>query len=132
MKKILKRIQNKNSDVETTITERFIAGAVAGFVSQTTVYPLDVINHSVRFLINGFFSFVKCRFSKYVCVYGEPVNILIGQKLSKRSTKSKAQKPSGVDMCSIKLVLSLTLDLIWHATKYVQQRKFFQNTFASI
>ena len=27
---------------ETTIAERFIAGATAGFLSQTTIYPLDV------------------------------------------------------------------------------------------
>ena len=43
MKKILKRMQNKSLDIETTISERFVAGAVAGFISQTTVYPLDVI-----------------------------------------------------------------------------------------
>ena len=28
---------------ETNVTERFIAGAVAGFLSQTVVYPLDVL-----------------------------------------------------------------------------------------
>ena len=27
---------------ETTILERFISGAAAGFLSQTAVYPLDV------------------------------------------------------------------------------------------
>lgn len=41
-KKILKRIQNKDLETETTILERFIGGAIAGFVSQTVVYPLDV------------------------------------------------------------------------------------------
>lgn len=30
-------------DTETTIPERFVAGAAAGFISQTVVYPLDVI-----------------------------------------------------------------------------------------
>jgi hypothetical protein len=38
----LKKIQNKELNIETTIFERFIAGAIAGFISQTAVYPLDV------------------------------------------------------------------------------------------
>lgn len=42
-KKLLKRLQNKDINTETTIAERFTAGAVAGFVSQTIVYPLDVL-----------------------------------------------------------------------------------------
>ena len=41
-KKYVKRIQNKDLATETTIPERFIAGATAGFISQTAVYPLDV------------------------------------------------------------------------------------------
>ena len=43
MKKLLKRMQNKDLETETTIWERFTAGATAGFISQTIVYPLDVI-----------------------------------------------------------------------------------------
>jgi len=39
----LKRIQNKELSTETTIPERFLAGSIAGFISQTAVYPLDVI-----------------------------------------------------------------------------------------
>jgi len=46
----LKRIQNKELSIETTIPERFLAGATAGFISQTVVYPLDVI-----LIISGFF-----------------------------------------------------------------------------
>ncbi|CAF1367495.1 unnamed protein product [Adineta steineri] len=42
-KKVLQKIQNKESDTETTISERFISGAVAGFISQTAIYPLDVL-----------------------------------------------------------------------------------------
>ncbi|CAF5076720.1 unnamed protein product, partial [Rotaria sp. Silwood1] len=42
-KKILKRIQNKELNAETTVAERFLAGAFAGFLSQTVVYPLDVL-----------------------------------------------------------------------------------------
>ncbi|CAF0849929.1 unnamed protein product, partial [Rotaria sordida] len=42
-KKMLKRIQNKELITETTIAERFLAGAMAGFLSQTVVYPLDVL-----------------------------------------------------------------------------------------
>jgi hypothetical protein len=38
----MKRIQNKELDTETTVPERFVAGAIAGFMSQTAVYPLDV------------------------------------------------------------------------------------------
>jgi hypothetical protein len=43
----VKRVQNIELDTETTIPERFISGAIAGFISQTAVYPLDVcIFHS--------------------------------------------------------------------------------------
>jgi len=35
-------MQNKDPETETTIGERFVSGAVAGFLSQTAVYPLDV------------------------------------------------------------------------------------------
>ncbi|CAF4109534.1 unnamed protein product [Rotaria sp. Silwood2] len=42
-KKILKRIQSKELCTETTVIERFLAGAMAGFLSQTFVYPLDVL-----------------------------------------------------------------------------------------
>ncbi|CAF1356183.1 unnamed protein product [Adineta ricciae] len=42
-KKMLKRIQNKDLSTETTVGERFIGGAMAGFISQTAVYPLDVL-----------------------------------------------------------------------------------------
>jgi hypothetical protein len=38
----LKRIQNKDLSTETTIPERFVGGAIAGFISQTVIYPLDV------------------------------------------------------------------------------------------
>jgi hypothetical protein len=38
----VKRIQNKDLTTETTILERFISGATAGFLSQTAIYPLDV------------------------------------------------------------------------------------------
>jgi hypothetical protein len=52
-KKVLKRIQNKDLTTETTIPERFIAGATAGFISQTAVYPLDVM--MIVILISIFF-----------------------------------------------------------------------------
>jgi hypothetical protein len=39
---MVKRFQNKDLDAETTIFERFVSGAAAGFISQTAVYPLDV------------------------------------------------------------------------------------------
>ncbi|UJR23030.1 hypothetical protein I4U23_026056 [Adineta vaga] len=48
-KKLLKSIQNKDLSTETTIAERFIGGAIAGFISQTAVYPLDVLK--VRFCL---------------------------------------------------------------------------------
>jgi len=48
----LKRIQNKDLTVETTIPERFIAGAAAGFISQTVVYPLDVMMIIALFFID--------------------------------------------------------------------------------
>jgi hypothetical protein len=35
-------MQNKDIATETTIFERFISGATAGFLSQTAIYPLDV------------------------------------------------------------------------------------------
>ena len=38
----MKKIQNKDFEVETTVYERFISGAAAGFLSQTAVYPIDV------------------------------------------------------------------------------------------
>ncbi len=38
----MKKIQNKDLTTETTILERFISGAIAGFLSQTVIYPLDV------------------------------------------------------------------------------------------
>jgi len=38
---------------ETTIPERFLAGATAGFISQTAVYPLDVI-----LIVSGFFKLI--------------------------------------------------------------------------
>jgi hypothetical protein len=38
----VKKIQNKDLTTETTILERFISGAIAGFLSQTVIYPLDV------------------------------------------------------------------------------------------
>ncbi len=49
----MKRIQNKELSTETTIPERFLAGATAGFISQTVVYPLDVI-----LIISGFFELI--------------------------------------------------------------------------
>ncbi len=54
---MLKRIQNKELTIETTITERFLAGAIAGFLSQTTVYPLDVIITVLLFLWKSLFFF---------------------------------------------------------------------------
>lgn len=42
-------MQKKDQDTETTVLERFTAGAAAGFISQTIVYPLDVI------LLNEFY-----------------------------------------------------------------------------
>lgn len=38
----MKTVQNKPLTTETTVFERFISGAIAGFLSQTAVYPLDV------------------------------------------------------------------------------------------
>jgi len=38
----VKKIQSKDLTTETTIFERFISGAIAGFISQTVIYPLDV------------------------------------------------------------------------------------------
>ena len=40
---MLKAIQNKEMSTETTLVERFVSGAVAGFLSQTVVYPMDVL-----------------------------------------------------------------------------------------
>ncbi|XP_011201683.1 calcium-binding mitochondrial carrier protein SCaMC-2-A-like [Bactrocera dorsalis] len=37
------RIERKSSQEEMTMGERFIAGAIAGSISQTTVYPFDVL-----------------------------------------------------------------------------------------
>ncbi|CAF0972126.1 unnamed protein product [Adineta steineri] len=48
-KKIVKKLQNKDPAAETTIIERFISGAAAGFLSQTFIYPLDVLK--VRFCL---------------------------------------------------------------------------------
>jgi len=42
-KKVLRKIQRQDLNAETSIFERFISGAVAGFISQTAVYPLDVL-----------------------------------------------------------------------------------------
>ena len=56
MKNVLKRIQNKELSTETSIYERFIAGAFAGFISQTVIYPLDVSN------IDCFYFFISLYF----------------------------------------------------------------------
>jgi len=48
-KKIVKKIQNKDLTAETTIIERFVSGAIAGFISQTAIYPLDVLK--IRFCL---------------------------------------------------------------------------------
>lgn len=37
------RIEQKSAEKEMTIGERFIAGAIAGSISQTIVYPFDVL-----------------------------------------------------------------------------------------
>lgn len=37
------KIKRKSSQEEMNIGERFIAGAIAGSISQTTVYPFDVL-----------------------------------------------------------------------------------------
>ncbi|CAF0911457.1 unnamed protein product [Didymodactylos carnosus] len=42
-KKFLKTIQGKDLNSETTIPERFLSGSIAGFLSQTVIYPLDVL-----------------------------------------------------------------------------------------
>ncbi len=47
----MKKIQNKDLTKETTILERFISGAIAGFLSQTVIYPLDV-NILLTFSLN--------------------------------------------------------------------------------
>jgi hypothetical protein len=46
----VKKLQDKDLTAETTILERFISGAIAGFLSQTAIYPLDV-NISLFFFI---------------------------------------------------------------------------------
>ncbi|CAF3798131.1 unnamed protein product [Adineta steineri] len=55
-KKVLQKIQNKESHTETTIPERFISGAVAGFISQTAIYPLDVLKVRLCLRRTGEFS----------------------------------------------------------------------------
>ncbi|CAF2036588.1 unnamed protein product [Rotaria magnacalcarata] len=55
-KKRLKRMQNKELSTETTIVERFAAGAFAGFLSQTVVYPLDVLKVRLCLRRTGEFS----------------------------------------------------------------------------
>jgi hypothetical protein len=50
----VKKIQEKDLATETTIFERFISGAIAGFLSQTVIYPLDVtviISYVIDFLL---------------------------------------------------------------------------------
>lgn len=47
---MLKLVQNKPLTTETTVAERFVAGAIAGFVSQTIVYPLDVCMINLSFI----------------------------------------------------------------------------------
>ncbi|CAF1642685.1 unnamed protein product, partial [Adineta ricciae] len=42
-KKLVKVIQGKDLNTEATVLERFVSGAIAGFLSQTVVYPLDVL-----------------------------------------------------------------------------------------
>jgi hypothetical protein len=54
----VKKIQNKDLKTETTIFERFISGAIAGFISQTVIYPLDV-NILPFFLIKLLFFFLS-------------------------------------------------------------------------
>ncbi|CAF4350490.1 unnamed protein product, partial [Adineta steineri] len=55
-KKVLQKIQNKESHTETTISERFISGAAAGFISQTAIYPLDVLKVRLCLRRTGEFS----------------------------------------------------------------------------
>jgi len=50
----VKKIQEKDLATETTIFERFISGAIAGFLSQTVIYPLDVtviVSYVIDFLL---------------------------------------------------------------------------------
>ncbi|CAF0941266.1 unnamed protein product [Rotaria sordida] len=56
IKKVVKKIQNKDLTAETTIGERFISGAAAGFLSQTAVYPLDVLKVRLCLRRTGEFS----------------------------------------------------------------------------
>ncbi|CAF0738764.1 unnamed protein product [Didymodactylos carnosus] len=48
IKKLLKKIQKKDINIETTIAERFLAGSIAGFLSQTAIYPLDAIRFCLQ------------------------------------------------------------------------------------
>jgi hypothetical protein len=55
----VKNIQEKDLATETTIFERFISGAIAGFLSQTVIYPLDVT--VIVFLCDRFLIMLKLR-----------------------------------------------------------------------
>ncbi|UJR25868.1 hypothetical protein I4U23_007218 [Adineta vaga] len=55
-KKLVKLIQGKDLNTETTIFERFISGAIAGFFSQTLIYPLDVLKVRLCLRRTGEFS----------------------------------------------------------------------------
>lgn len=46
---MVKYLQNKDIGAETTILERFFSGAMAGFFSQTVIYPLDVCSPNFYF-----------------------------------------------------------------------------------
>lgn len=56
----MKKLQNKDLTAETTILERFVSGAIAGFLSQTAIYPLDV-NISLSFYLDKAFIILKFR-----------------------------------------------------------------------
>ena len=45
---ILKRLVRGNADRELQVYERFICGSLAGGISQTVIYPLEVLHNIQR------------------------------------------------------------------------------------
>ena len=45
---ILKRLVRGNADRELQVYERFICGSLAGGISQTVIYPLEVLHNILR------------------------------------------------------------------------------------
>ncbi|KAJ1372206.1 hypothetical protein KIN20_034299 [Parelaphostrongylus tenuis] len=78
-------IQQYKSDGELTIIERFCAGSLAGAISQTSIYPMEVLKTRLALrktgqMDNGLFHFTQKMYKKegLICFYKGYVPNLLG------------------------------------------------------